>query len=163
MVASLAEKNGAETPVEKASAGPVFMDHGEHMFRYRLLMGAGAWDACAIARRACEHAFPVACFPISQRNGAFPKRASLASVKSENVLLTAAKLAEDQRGWILRFRETCGRQGEAQVYLSGFREPISVEVNAHELKTVRLLERGEELVIEETNLIEESLPHGEDA
>ncbi len=96
---------------------------GTHVFRYALLpIPAEEFTAGETLLRECER-FHVPLLPVRRKNAVpVPPADSFFSCSNEALALSAFKEAEDGRGVILRFSNTCERPLEARVR---FRRPVA--------------------------------------
>jgi len=163
-VAALGADQAEQPADESKTEQPAFMDLGKHELRYRLVCGEGQWDPFLVLKKAYEQAFPVECFAVEKREGEMPKFGQFADYESNGVLLTAAKLSEDQSMVVLRLREVREERSEATIRFGTVRRPIHVSLEAHEVKTVGIRERGRDVDVVELDLLENVVePMGDDS
>ncbi|MGB8982033.1 MAG: glycoside hydrolase family 38 C-terminal domain-containing protein, partial [Anaerolineales bacterium] len=78
-----------------------FIDQGIQRFRYTLFPHSGSWESAGTPRRAAElNQPPVALFATFHPEGTLPQTDSFIEVKSESVMVTVLKDAEDGDGLI---------------------------------------------------------------
>ena len=107
-----------------------------YTFRYAIYPHRGDWKSAYSYRQALE--FNCALDGMQLRGGEkLPHEKSFLSIKPENVILSALKVADDGDGIILRFYEAAGENTDAEITF--FREPA-------EVKAVNLLEYEDEEV-----------------
>jgi len=92
-------------------------DRGKHTIEYALYPHAGRWRDAATVRRAAEYNTPLLPVVVSRHPGERAGLASLVSLAPERFVLTTIKKAEDSSAWILRWYETRGEGGTAEVTL----------------------------------------------
>src|SRR6266852_295428 len=115
-------------------------DEGRHEFTYSLYAHSGNWKDALTLRRGYELNYPLLVRQLEKHSGSLPEQHSFLELKAENVVLTAAKKAEDDGTIIFRFYEWDGKQGDIVL------RPDSGVVSAEETD---LMERTlQELAIE---------------
>jgi len=128
---------------------------GRFVFRYSLTSGADLGRE-ALSRFDADTRAPVFAYPFvssfSARVGGkgrpFPaKSGSFLEVAGEHVQMVVLKQAEDGAGWILRFRETAGREGEAMVRLPHLKVEEAHLCNGVEVNQRRLELNGNEFTV----------------
>lgn len=90
---------------------------GKHTFRFSLLPHWNNWDKSLAFRIGWQHCTPTPigrmniCTPIAPFRGRtfLPQSYSLCNIKSENVILSTIKKADDGSGYIARFVEISGK------------------------------------------------------
>jgi alpha-mannosidase len=87
-------------------------DEGQHQFTYSLYAHGGNWKDALTVRRGYELNYPLSPRQIEGHAGNLPERHSFLELKAENVVLTAAKKAEDDGTIIFRFYEWAGKEGD---------------------------------------------------
>jgi alpha-mannosidase len=92
-------------------------DRGHHHFTYALFPHAGDWKTALTIRRGYEYNYKLAALQVEAHSGTLPLEQSFIAVKSDNVVLTAVKKAEDANGLILHFYEWAGKGGNVQFTL----------------------------------------------
>jgi len=92
-------------------------DEGHHEFTYSLYPHGGTWADAQTIRRGYELNYPLLSFSASKHQGQFAAERSFVEVSPDNLVLTAAKAAEDGSGLILRFYEWAGREVDAKLRL----------------------------------------------
>ena len=89
-------------------------DRGHHHFSYALYPHAGDWRQALTVRRGYEFNYKLAAVQEDSHEGNMAPEHSFASVKQQNVVLTAMKKAEDSDALIFRFYEWAGKAGNVQ-------------------------------------------------
>jgi alpha-mannosidase len=92
-------------------------DEGHHEFTYSLYPHAGGWKGALTVRRAYELNYKLIALPFGKHDGKLPAEHSFLEAKADNVIVTAAKKAEDNNALILRFYEWAGKQGDVAIQL----------------------------------------------
>ena len=92
-------------------------DEGHHEFTYSLYPHGGGWKDALTIRRGYELNYKLIALPFGKHEGKFPPEYSFLQTKSDNVIVSAVKKAEDENALILRFYEWAGKQGEVSMQL----------------------------------------------
>jgi alpha-mannosidase len=92
-------------------------DQGHHHFHYALYPHAGTWKDALTVRHGWEYDYPLTTVVTTAHAGSLPAEHSFASVAPENVVLTAVKKAEDEKGLIFRVYEWAGKSGTAEFHV----------------------------------------------
>lgn len=92
-------------------------DEGHHEFTYSLYPHGGGWKDALTIRRGYELNYKLIALPFGKHEGKLPPEYSFLQTKSDNVIVSAVKKAEDQNALILRFYEWAGKQGEVSMQL----------------------------------------------
>jgi len=92
-------------------------DEGHHEFTYSLYPHGGGWKGALTIRRGYELNYKLISLPVGKHEGALAPEHSFAQARSENIIVTALKKAEDGDALVLRFYEWAGKGGEAQVQI----------------------------------------------
>jgi alpha-mannosidase len=87
-------------------------DEGRHEFTYSLYAHGGDWKDALTVRRGYELNYPLLSLPVEGHSGNLPERHAFLELKAENVVLTAAKKAEDDDAIIFRFYEWAGKESD---------------------------------------------------
>jgi alpha-mannosidase len=87
-------------------------DEGRHEFTYSLYAHGGNWKDALTVRQGYELNYPLMPFQAEKHSGNLPERHSFLELKAENVVLTAAKKAEDDGPIVFRFYEWAGKEGD---------------------------------------------------
>jgi alpha-mannosidase len=101
-------------------------DEGRHEFTYSLYAHGGDWKDALTVRRGYELNYPLLSLPVEGHSGNLPERHAFLELKAENVVLTAAKKAEDDDAIIFRFYEWAGKESDVAL------RPDSGVANAEE-------------------------------
>ncbi len=92
-------------------------DRGKHAIEYALYPHAGRWRAAATVRRGAEYDTPLLAVVTDGHPGTLPVEKSFVSVGPERYVLTSIKKAEDSQAWVIRWYESRGEDGTAEVVL----------------------------------------------
>ncbi len=92
-------------------------DEGHHEFTYSLYPHGGGWKDALTIRRGYELNYKLLALPSANHEGQLPKEHSFLETKSDNVIVTAVKKAEDDQALIVRFFEWAGKQGDVGIQL----------------------------------------------
>ena len=87
-------------------------DEGRHEFTYSLYTHGGNWKEALTVRRGYELNYPLLSLQTERHSGTLPELHAFLEMKAENVVLTAAKKAEDDDAIIFRFYEWAGKEGD---------------------------------------------------
>jgi alpha-mannosidase len=140
-------------------------DEGRHEFTYSLYAHHGNWKDALTVRRGYELNYPLLPLQAEKHSGNLPEHHSFLEVKAENVVLTAAKKAEEDGAVIFRFYEWAGKEGDIllrpdfgvtsaeetdlmerpEKTLTIERDGVKVETKPFEIKTVRLGLTGKQI------------------
>jgi alpha-mannosidase len=94
-------------------------DEGHHEFTYSLYLHGGGWKDALTVRRGYELNYKLIALPFGKHQGTLPAEYSFLQAKSDNVIVTAVKKAEDNDALIVRFYEWAGKQGDVAIQLPG--------------------------------------------
>ncbi len=92
-------------------------DEGHHEFTYSLYPHGGSWRDALTVRRGYELNYPLLVRQIEKHEGELKDDFSFMQIQSDNVVLTAAKKAEDEDALILRFYEWAGKETDVGLRL----------------------------------------------
>ena len=92
-------------------------DEGHHEFTYSLYPHAGGWKDALTIRRGYELNYKLIALPCSKLQGNLPAEHSFMEAKSDNVIVTAIKKAEDTNALIVRYYEWAGKRGDVAIQL----------------------------------------------
>ena len=87
-------------------------DLGHHRFAYALVAHEGALQPSVVQQKAEQFNQTPVAFVASRHKGSWGRQFSLAETGSRQVILKTLKKAEDEDGYILRFYETAGQEGQ---------------------------------------------------
>ena len=88
---------------------------GIHHIRYAIYPHRGDWRSAGTVRKGFEFNYPLQVVLEDPHDGELPSQHSFIEVSPENVILTAAKEAEDSEDMILRLYEAHGSDTEARI------------------------------------------------
>ena len=92
-------------------------DRGHHEFSYSLYPHSGDWKRALTVRRGYEFNYKLASFQVEPHDGTLPARHSFIAIAGDNVVLTAAKKAEDGDALVFRVYEWAGKSGDITIDL----------------------------------------------
>lgn len=92
-------------------------DEGHHEFTYSLYPHGGGWKDALTIRRGYELNYKLIALPTSKHEGKLSPEHSFLQTKSDNVIVSAIKKAEDDGALIVRFYEWAGKQGDIAIQL----------------------------------------------
>jgi alpha-mannosidase len=133
-------------------------DEGHHEFTYALYPHGGGWKDALTIRRGYELNYKLISMPVGKHEGGLAPEHSFVQARSENIILTALKKAEDDDALVLRFYEWAGKDGEAQLQippgaqsatetdlmektigsLPVQNDGVTVHTKPHEIKTIKV-------------------------
>lgn len=131
-----------------------FIDQGFQAFRYVILPHAGSWENAGTFRHAAELNQEAVVMAAAYHPGSLPPRDSFLEVGPENIALSAFKLSEDGKGWIVRAYETSRQAVEGWINVHGLNRRIETHFKPAEIKTF-YLPLNSKLPVHEVNLLEE--------
>ncbi len=151
--------SGDERPTLDPNRSYAFMDQETIDTRFRLVAGFDrATTAHALVLAALELNHPLESFfsyyPPTPPEGAPAQPAPFLSVEPPQVILGALKKADRQDALIVRLHETSGAPARATLRLEGG-PPVTFDLHAYEVKTVRVSRQAGEIMWAESNLLEE--------
>jgi alpha-mannosidase len=106
-------------------------DEGRHEFTYSLYPHGGSWRDALTVRQGYELNYKLISMQTAKHEGALPPQHSFLQTKSDNILITALKKAEDDGALILRFYEWAGKDGDVNIQLPAGAQSVS-QVNLME-------------------------------
>jgi alpha-mannosidase len=92
-------------------------DEGHHEFTYSMYPHGGGWKDALTIRRGYELNYKLISMPVGKHEGGLAPEHSFVQARSENIILTALKKAEDEDALVLRFYEWAGKDGEVQLQI----------------------------------------------
>ena len=134
-----------------------FQDLGIQRFTLSLLPHAGTWADARLTRAAAELNQRPTVLLESGHPGRLPDTATYGSVEPANLVLGAVKVAEGGDDVVVRVVETCGRAAHGVIDLPLWQRRFEVDIAPFEIRTFRI-SRDPDVAIEETDLLERSLP-----
>ena len=112
-------------------------DEGVHEFTYSLYAHPGNWKGALTVRRGYELNYPLLVRQEEAHSGNLPETHSFLGLPADNVVLTAAKKAEDDGTLILRYYEWEGKESDITVRpvaaVEGASEADLMERSLHDL------------------------------
>ena len=88
-------------------------DEGHHEFTYSVYPHGGGWKDALTIRQGYELNYKLISIAVGNHQGTLSPEHSFLQAKSDNVIVTAVKKAEDENSLILRFYEWAGKTGDA--------------------------------------------------
>jgi len=135
------------------NAEHIWMDQGIQTFRMLLIPHKGRWKNNNIVRNAEEFIAPSIAIYQGIHKGSQPKSRSFISLDAPNIILAAAKLAENNNDLILRCIETEGQDCMTNLDLRFSGTRYQCKFRPYEIKTLRMNRKTGQ--IREVNLLEE--------
>jgi alpha-mannosidase len=90
-------------------------DEGHHAFTYSMYPHAGGWKEALTIRRGYELNYKLISLPAERHEGKLAPEHSFLQVQQDNIIVSALKKAEDDKGLIVRFYEWEGKEGSVTV------------------------------------------------
>jgi len=91
-------------------------DEGLHEFTYSFYVHPGNWKDGLTVRHGYELNYPLLWRQAERHSGDLPEQHSFLAVQGDNVVLTAAKKAEDDNAVLLRFYEWAGKESDVTLH-----------------------------------------------
>lgn len=134
-----------------------WVDRGSQEFTIVLHPYMGDWPSTEIVQRARMLNMPPLLVTMHAHPGDLPPQASLAKVNSNDIEMTACKLAEDGNGYIVRLADVhgCGGSGSL-VWLD---QPFLLEWDPFEVLTVRLTQQEGRWQMQQCDMLEHIKRH----
>jgi alpha-mannosidase len=92
-------------------------DEGHHEFTYSLYPHSGTWRDAQTVRRGYELNYKLRAVQVQGHTGTLPSVHSFVTIDGDNVILTAAKWAEDTEALVIRFYEWAGKDSDVVIHL----------------------------------------------
>lgn len=92
-------------------------DQGHHEFTYSLYPHSGSWKEAFTVREGFNLNCKLSAVRASKHTGMLPTQRSFVTVDGDNVVLTAAKRAEDDNSLVLRFYEWAGKEADIKLHV----------------------------------------------
>ena len=92
---------------------------------YSLYPHGGSWRGALTVRRGYELNYPLLTRQVENHQGELKDEYSFLGLQPENIVLTAAKKAEDDDSLVLRFYEWAGKETDAKLRLPAGAEKAS--------------------------------------
>ncbi len=92
-------------------------DRGKHTIEYALYPHAGRWRSASTVRRGAEYGTPLLAMVTGRHRGSEPSEKSFVALGPERYVLSSIKRAEDSEAWVVRWYESKGEKGEAELSL----------------------------------------------
>jgi len=117
-----------------------YQDQGVMYFKYAIKAYSGCFkeNAADIIKAGIELNTPSYSIAETYHKGSLPQKFSGIEIEKENIILSAAKNAEDNDGVILRFVETSGKETQSEIGVKFINANIKLDFKAFEIKTVKI-------------------------
>ena len=129
-----------------------WIDQGSQEFTLRLCPHIGGWQDNDVVRRARELNMPFPLITTHAHAGELPRVASLLTLTSPEMEMTALKPAEDGAGYIIRLADSHGRGSQGALQWQGRSFPVSLA--PFEVATLRLAHSGERWQLTPCDMLE---------
>ena len=117
-----------------------YQDQGVMYFKYALKGYSGSFkeNAAEIVKSGLELNTPSYSIAETYHKGSLQQKYAGIEIKEENIILSAAKNAEDNDGVILRFVETSGKNTQSEIDVKFLSVKIKLDIKAFEIKTIKI-------------------------
>jgi len=132
-----------------------YMEQGMHEFNYKLVPHDGDWRDGNIAGEAGEYLMKPIVYLTNNHTGTLPKKNSFITLEGDGVTISAAKIAEDGKAWVLRCVELKGRETRARIGIRSLNKSVDFTMKPCEIKTFRIPISKAPGGIKEVNALEE--------
>jgi alpha-mannosidase len=132
-----------------------YMEQGIHEFTYKLIPHNGDWRDGNIARKSEEYLMKPVVFLTNNHTGALPEKNSFITLSGEGVSISAAKISEDGKAWVLRCAELNGKETTARIEISSLNKFVGFTMKPCEIRTFRIPIGKTPGGIKEVNALEE--------
>jgi len=132
-----------------------YMEQGIHEFTYKLIPHNGDWRDGNIARKSEEYLMKPVVFLTNNHTGALPEKNSFITLSGEGVSISAAKISEDGKAWVLRCAELNGKETTARIEISSLNKFVGFTMKPCEIRTFRIPIGKTPGGIKEVNSLEE--------
>jgi alpha-mannosidase len=139
----------------RVNDGYRYMEQGIHEFTYKLVPHDGDWRDGNIARKSEEYLMKPIVFLTNNHTGALPEKNSFITLTGEGISISAAKIAEDGTGWVLRCIELNGKETKAGIEIKSLNKSIDFTMKPCEIKTLLIPLNKIPGGIKEVNVLEE--------
>lgn len=119
----------------RVNDGYRFMEQGIHEFSYTLVPHDGDWRNGRIVEKSEEYLMKPVVFLTSNHTGALPKKNSFITLTGEGISISAAKISEDGKSWILRCVELNGKETKARIKINSLNKSVDFSLKPCEIKT----------------------------
>jgi alpha-mannosidase len=92
-------------------------DEGHHEFTYSLYPHGLGWKDALTIRRGYELNYKLTSLAFGKHEGTLAPEHSFVQTRSDNVIVTALKKAEDENALVLRYYEWAGKEGDVTIQL----------------------------------------------
>ncbi len=115
---------------------PNVTDQGLQRFRYTIVAHSGPWQSAGIIQKAMELNQPPVVVKETFHPGTLPLRAEHMVLTPPNLVMTALKMAEDDKGYVVRLHESHGVETDTTVQFPRWQRTFDVKFRPFEVKTV---------------------------
>ena len=122
----------------RVNDGYRYMEQGIHEFTYKLVPHEGDWRDANIALKSEEYLVKPVVYLTNNHTGTLPKKNSFITVTGKGVSISAAKISEDGKTWVLRFIELNGKAPKARVEIRSLNKAVDFTMRPCEIKTFRI-------------------------
>jgi alpha-mannosidase len=140
-------------------SGPRYRQKGTHTLTFSLRPHQGGWRMAQAYRYGLSMTFPLIPVMTSQHSAFLPREMSFMKIEGSNIVVTALKKAEDERGYILRVYEAEGKETSFTIEfyrevkecwetnlleedargLTFYKKQVDLQISPNEIKTIRVL------------------------
>lgn len=117
----------------------IFMDQGEHEFSYGLIpVYEDGWSKVIKAAALLNQ--PVTMIVENNHEGTLPDTDSALNVSRDNIIISAFKRSEDNKGTVIRAYETDGKETEVTLSGKGIAASLKAKFNPYSVNTYMLID-----------------------
>jgi len=132
-----------------------YMEQGIHEFTYKLIPHNGDWRNGNIVRKSEEYLSKPIVYLTNNHLGALPEKNSFITLSGEGVSISAAKIAEDGKAWVLRCAELNGKETRVGIGIRSLNKFVDFTMKPCEIRTFRIPIGKTTGGIKEVNALEE--------
>lgn len=132
-----------------------WLDQGPQEFSVVLIPHVGDWKSAEVVKKARQLNTPLVTITMHGHSGNLPPKASLLSLSSSELEISALKRAEDGEGCIVRIVDAHGRGGRGNLRWADSVFPIALD--PFEVRTLRVTECEGRCTVQECDMLERPL------
>ncbi|WXG43680.1 MAG: glycosyl hydrolase-related protein [Promethearchaeati archaeon SRVP18_Atabeyarchaeia-1] len=140
-------------------SGQRYRQKGIHTLVFSLMPHQGGWRMAQAYKNGLSTTFPLIPVMTSQHSAFLPREMSFMKIEGSNIVVTALKKADDDRGYILRVYEAEGKERSFTIEfyrdvkecwetnlleedvkgLTFYKKQVDLRISPYEIKTIRIL------------------------
>lgn len=129
-----------------------YIDMGIQKFKYAVIPYMGEWNGTRAAEEAAILNQPVSVVRQSFQDGVLPQRYQGMQCDCNNIVVSAVKRAENNKGYIIRLYESAGSQAKGMLEIQGLIEQYPINLEPYEICTLFIEDSTNK--IEKVNFLE---------